>query len=99
MQVSPMKPHPGISHPRHCFCQVSEEELRYWATMRYLEQIPTLELLASTDDPHAREVISIVSLLDVDEVTMLAMMGDVNQPEHHVLHCREQVIRLLGLRR
>jgi hypothetical protein len=92
-----MRPHPGIIHPHHCFCQVSEEELRYWAAKRYLENIPTLELLDTTDDPHEREVISIVSLLDVDEGTMLVLMGDVNLPEHHIVHCREHVKRLLGL--
>ena len=92
-----MKPHPGIKHPRHCFCQVSEEELQYWAAKRYLECIPTLELLDSTDDSHEKEVICIVSLLDLDEGTMLAMMGDVNLPEHHIVHCRESVKRLLGL--
>lgn len=91
-----MKPHTGTIHPRHCFCQVAEEELRYWAAKRYLEHIPTLELLDSTDDPHAKEVICIVSLLDLDEGTMLAMMGDVNLPQHHIVHCRESVKRLLG---
>ena len=94
-----MKRHPGSIHPHRCFCQVSEEELRYWTAKRYVENIPALKLLASTDDPHEQEVISIVSLLDIDEGTMMALMSDVNLPEHHIIHCRERVKRFLGLLR
>ena len=92
-----MRNHPGIIHPRHCFCQIPVEELRYWMEQRYLRRIPTLELLEATDDPHEKEVISIVSLLDVDEATMLQLMGDVEMPEHHIVHCREDVRKLLDL--
>jgi hypothetical protein len=73
------------------------QELRYWMEKRYLQRIPTLELLDATDDPHEKEVISIVSLLDVDEATMLQLMGDVEMPEHHIVHCREDVKKLLDL--
>lgn len=90
--------HPGVIHPRHCFCQIAESELMFWAKRRYLEKIPTLALLDSTADSHDKEVISIVSTLDVDEATLLTLMGDVEMPEHHILHCRENIINLLGLK-
>ncbi|MEN8180135.1 MAG: hypothetical protein ABFS39_16155 [Pseudomonadota bacterium] len=92
-----MRNHSGIHHPRHCFCQIPESELLYWLKKRYLEQIPTVHLLDSTDDLHEKEVISIVSMLDVDEATMLELMGDVEMPEHHIMHCRENLKKLLGL--
>ncbi len=83
--------------PHHCFCEIPDEELRPWAQKRYRENRPTIELIHSTDDPHEKEIISIVALLDVDEASMLAMMGDVDKPEHHIIHCRENVKRMLGL--
>ena len=85
------------THPSHCFCQVPQEELQTWATRRFKEHHSTLELLKSTDDPHEKEVISIVALLDVDEETMLQMMGNVDKPEHHIVHCRANVKELLEL--
>ena len=92
-----MHNHPGTIHPQHCFCQIPESELLHWVKRRYLERVPTIDLLDSTDDPHEKEVISIVSMLDVDEGTMLELMGDVDMPAHHIVHCREHVKKLLGL--
>jgi len=87
----------GIIHPTHCFCQIPEAELTPWVARRYQENRPTMELLQATTDPREKEIISIVGLLDVDDTTMLEMMGDVEKPEHHILHCRENVRRILGL--
>jgi len=42
-----------------------------------------------------REIISIVALLDVDDKTLCKMMGDVNLPEHHIIHCRENVKKIV----
>ncbi|WP_461481223.1 hypothetical protein [Porticoccus sp.] len=86
-----------ILHPSHCFCQVPDEDLRPWVVKRYVEGCSTLELLNSTDDPYHKELISIVALLDVDDETLLEMMGNVHLPQHHILHCRDNVRRILGL--
>ena len=64
---------------------------------RYVEQRSTIELIQSSDDPHEREIISIVGMLDVDDDTLLEMMGNVDLPEHHILHCRQNVKHMLGL--
>jgi len=64
---------------------------------RYRENRPTVELLHSTDDPRQKEIIGIVALLDVDEASTLQMTGEVDKPEHHIIHCRENVKRMLGL--
>ena len=87
--------HPA--HPKHCFCQIPDDELRRWAFKRYKEHLSTLELLNSTNDPHEKEVICVVSMLDVDEATMLDMMGDVAMPQHHIIHCRQKVRKILGI--
>jgi hypothetical protein len=86
-----------VIKPHHCFCQIPNEELQPWVHKRYIEHRPTVELIHSTDDPHEKEIISIVALLDVDEKSMLEMMGDVDKPEHHIIHCRENVKHMLGL--
>ena len=83
--------------PRHCFCEIPETELRPWVQKRYVDKIPTMTLLHSTNDLHQREIISIVALLDVDDESMLKLMGDVDKPDHHIIHCRESVKRMLGM--
>ena len=77
--------------PTRCFCQFPSEELKKWARKRFCEHHSTIELLSSTDDVHEREMISAVALLDVDEATMLKMMGDVDMPEHHIIHCLQNL--------
>lgn len=92
-----MNEHDELIHPTHCFCQIPEEELKPWVEKRYVEHRQTIELLRSTDNPHEKEIISIVAMLDVDEEAMLNMMGSVDRPDHHIIHCRENVKQMLGL--
>jgi len=87
----------GFVDPTHCFCQVPDEEMRPWVKKRYVDHVPTMELLQSTHDPHEKEVISIVSMLDVDDDSLVKMMGDVDMPTHHIIECRKNVRRMLGL--
>jgi hypothetical protein len=86
-----------LMHPKNCFCQVSPEELLFWARKRYIENIPTLDLLNSVHEARQKEIISIVALLDADDESLLEMMGDVNLPDHHILHCREEVKKMIKL--
>jgi len=92
-----MKTDSHLIHPTHCFCQIPDEELRPWVQKRYGENHSTIELINSTNDPHEKEIISIVALFDVDDESMLQMMGNVNLPEHHIIHCRENVKKMMGL--
>ena len=89
--------HSKLLHPTHCFCHFSEDELRPWVVRKFRDHISTTDLLRSTTDPHEREIVSIVSLLDVDEATLSQMMGDINMTGHQVLHCREKVKKMLGI--
>lgn len=86
-----------VRHPKHCFCQIAPEELLFWAHKRYVENIPTIDLLNSTHDARQKEIISIVALLDADEKSLLEMMGDINLPDHHILHCREELKKMMKL--
>jgi hypothetical protein len=86
-----------LKHPKNCFCQIPPEELLFWAHKRYVENIPTIELLNSAHDAHQKEIISIVALFDADDKSLLEMMGDVNLPDHHILHCREELRKFIEL--
>ncbi len=86
-----------LKHPKNCFCQISQEKLLFWAHKRYVENIPTLELLSSVHDARQKEIISIVALLDADDESLLEVMSDVNLPDHHILHCREELKTMIKL--
>jgi len=92
-----MTEEPNIIKPHHCFCEIPDVELRPWVEKKYKNHLSTLELIKSTDDPHQKEIISIVALFDVDEKTLIQMMGNVNKPNHHIIHCRENVKHMLGI--
>jgi len=78
-----------LKRSKHCFCQIPLAELEMWFNKHYQQGIPTLELLAAANNAHEREVISIVAMFELDDASVLQLMGDVSLPEHHILHCRE----------
>lgn len=78
-----------LQRPGRCFCQIPLQELEVWFERHYVQGIPTVELLKSAANTHDREVISVVALFELDDTSVLKLMGDVNLPEHHILHCRE----------
>ncbi len=84
-----------LSHPTKCFCQISTEIIRKWVIERYIKKRSTMELLDSVSEPRDKEAISVVALLDADDSTLLQMMGDVDLPDHHILHCREEAKKLV----
>ena len=86
-----------LTKPTHCFCEIPNEELEPWVIKRYVEHIDTMTLLQSTTDPHTKEIITIVALLDVDEALMLEMMAKVDRTQQHIIQCRENVKKMLGL--
>lgn len=83
-------------HPTKCYCQIPIETLRKWIIERYIKNRTTIDLLGSVSDTLAKEAITAVALIDTDDDTLLEMMGDVDLPDHHILHCREQVKKLIN---
>jgi len=75
-------------YPAHCFCAIPPEELKPWIIKRYAEQRSTVELLNSTRDEREREIITIVSMLDLDDDTVLELMRGVEETADHILACR-----------
>ncbi len=78
-----------LCHPQNCFCHIQIEKLEKWFNKHYVEGISTLELLDSTTDASEKEAICVIAMFELDEESMLEMMGNVNLPEHHIIHCRE----------
>jgi len=72
-----------------CFCETPLDELRLWATRKYQQGMTTQALMAQAQSDHDREMIAIVALFEVPEEELLQLMGSVDKPEHHILHCRE----------
>ncbi len=87
----------GFTDPCRCFCQVSEAEMRPWVVKRYVDHVPTMDLLRSTDDAQQKEIISMVAMLDVDDDTLLGVMSSVDKPGAHILGCREKARQMLGV--
>jgi hypothetical protein len=77
--------------PRRCFCQVAIDELAGWARKKYLDRIPTLDLLRMAQDPRQREAIGIVALLDVPDDEVIRMMTPITQAGCNILVCRDHL--------
>lgn len=86
-----------LPHPKHCFCNIPMELLRKWYKKRHVEGIPTLELMEMADSQADKEAICAIATFDIDEESLQEIMGDSNQPEHHIIHCKEKVLRELEL--
>ncbi len=78
-----------------CFCQIPVEKIEQWAKERYINKRATVDLLCSTTNAEDRHAITAVALLDVEESTLIKMMGDINMPDHHMLHCREKAKKIV----
>jgi hypothetical protein len=85
-----------LPHPKHCFCNIPIELLRKWYVKRHVEAIPTVELLEMAESEADKEAVCAVAMFDLDEDSMLEVMGDVNLPEHHIVHCRAEVQKQLS---
>ena len=79
----------------HCFCETPLDELRQWAYRKYHQGMTTQALMAQASSEREREMVAIVALFEVPEEELLRIMGSVDKPEHHILHCREYFRDLL----
>ncbi|NQZ58755.1 MAG: hypothetical protein HRT88_14985 [Lentisphaeraceae bacterium] len=82
-----------MPHPTHCYCQFSKDIIHKWVVERYVKNIPTVQLLNSVNTAEEKEAIAAVALIDVDDDTLLQMMGNVDLPQQHILNCREHAKR------
>jgi hypothetical protein len=79
-----------------CYCHVPMHELERWARRRYIEGVPTLELLRTAPRPRDRAVIAMVALLDVPDEEARRILRPRATPRCNVLQCREHVMQWLA---
>ena len=77
--------------PRRCFCRVAIGDLRRWARKKYIEQVPTMELLAMAKNPRQKQAVSIVALLDLSDDVVIRMLTPLAKPGCRILACRDHV--------
>jgi hypothetical protein len=75
--------------PHRCFCRVPIADLRRWARKKYVEQVPTMDLLAMAKTRRQKEAVSIVALLDLPDDQVIRMLTPLARPGCHILACRD----------
>jgi len=77
-----------LRNSKKCFCDIPMSELKKWAAKRYEDNIPTVELMKQAKNDHEREVIGVISLLDVEDDMLLDILSNVEKSDSHILACR-----------
>jgi hypothetical protein len=80
-----------LPRPHHCFCRIAIGELRRWARMKYIEHVPTMDLMALAKNPRQKEAVSIVALLDLPDDVVIRMLAPLAKPDCRILACRDHV--------
>lgn len=91
-----------VHEPRQRFCDHAFAQLQRIAEAKYIEHVPTIELLKQARDADERDAIGIIALLEVDDAVVEGLLQD---PDHshqcEVLRCRRllrrQLSRAIGL--
>lgn len=71
-------------------------ELRDWMIMRYIDHIPTVELIHLAKNVEEREEIALVSLLDLDDDTLFSIMPMSEISDRQIMVWREIAYQLLA---
>ena len=79
-----------------CWCeQYDLTDLTKWAYRRYVEGQSTLSLLRRARPPYERDLVRIVSMLDVDEAELDRALGHESKPTCKLRLLRDHVKRWL----
>lgn len=78
--------------PPKCFCKYDAHELQGIGYKKLVQGVPTVELIKSAKSPREKELISVVSMLDLDSVVADIMIREKMSGEScNVLACRENL--------
>ncbi len=82
----------------HCYCEIPEEVLKRIAFLRYVEGVPTEDLMARAGSQKEREFIATVALLDVDPEKLPSLV-ETERPDllTHLHDCRAHILSFLEL--
>lgn len=76
-------------------CSIPFDELTKWAEKRYIDNIPTVELLKQAKSEHEKEIITIVGMLDVDDSVLEEIISKSSINDCNVYSCRYKLKRWL----
>ncbi len=82
--------------PQKCFCKYDEHELRDIGYKKLIQRVPTVKLIETAKTAREKELISVVSMLDLDDVVAEIMIKEKMSGEScNVLGCRENLRKRL----
>jgi|GEM_PF-1138921 len=81
--------------PHICYCQIPEDKLREFAKLRFIDNIPTEELMERLIDLKDRESLAAVALLDITPEDLAKVVPDNPALLMHLYDCRYHVKAIL----
>jgi hypothetical protein len=80
--------------PKLCFCRYRVDELAELAKTKLIEHRSTIDMMESAKSDTERAEVAIISLFDVDDVTLRDVMeGKLEDGECNVVSCRRMLKR------
>ena len=88
--------------PAFCFCKYDIDELIHIGRKKYLEKIPTVELMKEATSRKEKDEVCVISMLDIDDEKLEEVMANkVTDKKCNVISCRqmlrEQIKKKLGI--
>jgi hypothetical protein len=80
-----------LPKPQHCLCGIAIGELRRWARKKYVDHVPTMDLLAMAKNTRQKESVSIVALLDLPDDLVIRILAPMAKSGCRILACRDHV--------
>ena len=79
-----------------CYCQIPENKLKELARLRFIEKVPTEEMMKQCKDEKQREFVATIALLDVELKDLPAAIPDNPQLLRHLIDCRDHALDILN---
>ena len=81
---------------RRCFCQIPRSRLESLAREKFVDGVPTVDLVKSCNSPVEREEVMAVCLLNLPpERLRESLCRDPEEVVRHVLQCQQEILRHL----
>ena len=81
--------------PKRCFCHYTAKELIKYLKLRYIENIPTVELINNAKDNEEKEKIALVGMIDVKEEAFFRLAAKNPKEKAHIIGCRAESMKIL----
>lgn len=78
-----------------CFCRIPPEFLVRLVRAKFIERVPTVDLLKKCADERERRYVNTIALLDVPEAEVREMLKDEPVFLAHFLDCRRHALQAL----